>query len=95
MMEHPKSFPPLSAFVIRGVQRAGKNLPETFDRARDSRIIPGRFFEIVIVDDGLVKVETVAVLKAMHVPNPRAVQSQHHGGKDCRPLTAGLRAYYE
>jgi len=85
MMENPKSFPAVS--ILIAAYNEQENLPETLTSLA-KQDYPGPV-EIVIVDDGSTD-ETVAVLKAMHVPNLAVVQV-NHGGK-AAALTAGLRA---
>jgi biofilm PGA synthesis N-glycosyltransferase PgaC len=85
MMENPKSFPPVT--VLIAAYNEQENLPETL-MAIAKQQYPSPI-EIVVVDDGSTD-DTVAVLKALHLPNLAVVQV-NHGGK-AAALTAGLRA---
>lgn len=85
MMDHPETFPPIT--VLIAAYNEEDNLPETL-LAVANQDYPAPV-EVLVADDGSTD-DTVAVLKAMRMPNLTVLQVSHTGKAGA--LTAGLKA---
>lgn len=85
IMDHPEAFPPIT--VLIAAYNEEENLPETL-LAVANQDYPAPV-EIMVADDGSTD-DTIAVLKALRLPNLTVLQVSHTGKAGA--LTAGLKA---